>query len=133
MNVLIFTQEEYNKVIAIQSGQHRTASVALTNVTYFVMEDVLTEILEGIYKDKLKGINYTVQSFESIQDLLPVSEEEIINRRGDLAGALSPPPSSTVPLPTFTIHHSQFTIYNHLKQTLSRMKHIVEREKREDK
>jgi hypothetical protein len=118
MNVLIFTQEEYNKVIAIQSGQHRTTSVALTNVTYFVMEDVLTEILEGIYKDKLKGINYTVQSFESIQDLLPVSEEEIINRRGDLAGALSPPPSSTVPPPTFTIHHSQFTIYNHLKQTL---------------
>jgi hypothetical protein len=43
------------------------------------MEDVLTEMPEGIYKDKLKNINYTVQSFESIQDLLPLSEAEIIN------------------------------------------------------
>jgi hypothetical protein len=75
MNVLIFTQQEYNKAIAIQEGQHRIAPVALTNGTYFVMEDVLTEMPEGIYKDKLKDVNYTVQSFESIQDLLPVSEE----------------------------------------------------------
>jgi hypothetical protein len=52
MNVLIFTQEEYNKVIAIQEGQHRIAPVALTNGTYFVMEDVLTEMPEGIYKDR---------------------------------------------------------------------------------
>jgi hypothetical protein len=78
MNVLIFTQQEYNKVIAIQEGQHRIAPVALTNGTYFVMEDVLTEMPEGIYKDKLKDVNYTVQSFESIQDLLPVSKEEAI-------------------------------------------------------
>lgn len=78
MNVLIFTQKEYNKLIAIQEGQHRIAPVALTNGTYFVMEDVLTEIPDGIYKDKLKDVNYTVQSFESIQDLLPVSEEKII-------------------------------------------------------
>jgi hypothetical protein len=75
MNVIIFTQQEYIKAIAIQEGQHRIAPVALTNGTYFVMEDVLTEIPEGIYKDKLKDVNYTVQSFESIQDLLPVSEE----------------------------------------------------------
>jgi hypothetical protein len=79
MNVLIFTQEEYDKVIAIQEGQHRIGPVALTNGTYFVMEDVLTEMPDGIYKDKLKDVNYTVQSFESIQDLLPVNEEEIIN------------------------------------------------------
>ena len=78
MNVLIFTQKEYNKLIAIQEGQHRIAPVALTNGTYFVMEDVLTEIPDGIYKDKLKDVNYTTQSFESIQDLLPVSEEKII-------------------------------------------------------
>jgi hypothetical protein len=78
MNVLIFTQEEYNKIITIQEGQHRIAPVALTNGTYFVMEDVLTEIPDGIYKDKLKDVNYTVQFFESIQDLLPVSEERII-------------------------------------------------------
>lgn len=78
MNVLIFTQKEYNKLIAIQEGQHRIAPVALTNGTYFVMEDVLTEIPDGIYKDKLKDVNYTTQSFESIQDLLPVSEENDI-------------------------------------------------------
>jgi len=78
MNALIFTQKEYNKLIAIQEGQHRIAPVALTNGTYFVMEDVLTELPDGIYKDKLKDVNYTVQSFESIQDLLPVSEEEFI-------------------------------------------------------
>jgi hypothetical protein len=44
MNVLIFTQEEYDKVIAIQEGQHRIAPVALTNGTYFVMEDVLIKL-----------------------------------------------------------------------------------------
>jgi hypothetical protein len=38
MNVLIFTQQEYDKVIAIQEGQHRIAPVALINGTYFVME-----------------------------------------------------------------------------------------------
>jgi hypothetical protein len=38
MNVLIFTQEEYDKVIAIQEGQHRIGSVALINGTYFVIE-----------------------------------------------------------------------------------------------
>jgi hypothetical protein len=72
MNVLIFTQEEYNKLIAKQSGQHRIAPVALTNGTYFVMEDVLTEMPEGIYKDKLEDVSYT------IQDLLPVNEEDDI-------------------------------------------------------
>jgi hypothetical protein len=58
MNVLIFTQQEYNKAIAIQEVQHRIAPVALTNGTYFVMEDVLTEMPEGIYKNKLKDVNY---------------------------------------------------------------------------
>jgi deoxyhypusine synthase len=78
MNVLIFTQEEYDKVIVIQEGQHRIGPVALTNGTYFVMEDVLTEMTDGIYKDKLKDVNYTIQSFDSIQDLLPLSEENDI-------------------------------------------------------
>jgi hypothetical protein len=78
MKCLIFTQSQYDNLLALQEGQHQLAPVALTNGTYFVMEDVLTEMPEGIYKDKLKNVNYTVQSFESIQDLLPVSEEEAI-------------------------------------------------------
>jgi len=76
MNVLIFTQEEYNKLIAKQSGQHRIGPVPLTNGTYFVMEDVLTEIPDGIYKDKLMEVTYTIVPFEDIQHLIPVSDIE---------------------------------------------------------
>jgi hypothetical protein len=73
MNALIFTQEQYNRVIAIQSGQHRIGPVPLTDGTYFVMEDVLTEIPDGIYKDKLMEVTYTIVPFEDIQHLIPVS------------------------------------------------------------
>ena len=74
MNVLIFTQEEYNKLIAIQEGQHRIAPVALTNGTYFVMEDVLTEMPEGIFAKKLDDILYSVLPFDDIKEFIPVSE-----------------------------------------------------------
>jgi hypothetical protein len=74
MNVLIFTQEEYNKVTAIQEGQHRIAPVALTNGTYFVMEDVLTEMPEGIFAKKLDDILYSVTPFDNIKEFIPVSE-----------------------------------------------------------
>jgi hypothetical protein len=66
VNVLIFTQEEYNKLIAKQSGQHRIGPVPLTDGTYFVMEDVLTEIPDGIFKDVLNDISYTIVPFEDI-------------------------------------------------------------------
>jgi hypothetical protein len=74
MNALIFTQEEYNKLIAIQEGQHRIAPVALTNGTYFVMEDVLTEMPEGIFANKLDNIFYSVLPFDDIKEFIPVSE-----------------------------------------------------------
>jgi hypothetical protein len=75
MNVLIFTQEEYNKLIAKQSGQHRIGPVPLTDGTYFVMEDVLTEIPDGIYKDKLMEVTYTIVPFADIQHLIPVLDD----------------------------------------------------------
>ena len=78
MKCLILTQSQYDNLLALQEGQHQLAPLALTNGNYFLMEDVLTEMPEGIYKDKLKDVNYTVQSFESIQDLLFVAEEDDI-------------------------------------------------------
>jgi hypothetical protein len=72
MNALIFTQEQYNRVIAIQSGQHRIGPVPLTDGTYFVMEDVLTEIPDGIYRDALNDIEHTIVPFADIQHLIPV-------------------------------------------------------------
>ena len=76
MNALIFTEEEYNRVIAIQTGQHRIGPVPLTDGRYFVMEDVLTELPAGIYKDALNEISYTVVPFADIQHLIPVSDIE---------------------------------------------------------
>jgi hypothetical protein len=78
MNVLIFTNADAQTLIEHQSGQHRLAPVQLTDGRWFLVEDILTEIPEGIYKDKLEDVSYTIQSFESIQDLLPVNEEDDI-------------------------------------------------------
>lgn len=77
MNVLIFTDTDAQKLVAHQSGQHRLAPIQLTDGRWFLMEDILTEMPEGIYKDKLKDINYTLQSFEDIQDLMFVTEDVI--------------------------------------------------------
>jgi hypothetical protein len=86
MNVLIFTQKEYNKVIAIQEGQHRTASVALTNCTYFCLP--LEGVPEGgrriktgdwqvaptIWKDKPSAtkltINYSQFIIKNLYDII---------------------------------------------------------------
>ena len=46
-------------------------------VNIFLMEDILTEILDDIYKDKIKDISYTLVDFDSIKDLIPVSKEMI--------------------------------------------------------
>ena len=74
MKCLIFTQTEHNKLLEIQEGQHQLAPVALTNGEYFLMEDVLTEMPDGIYKDKMKDIFYTLVDFDSIKDLILVNE-----------------------------------------------------------
>jgi len=77
MKCLIFTQTQYNKLLALQEGQHQLAPVALTNGKYFLMEDVLTEMPNGIYKDKIKDISYTLVDFDSIKDLILTNKEMI--------------------------------------------------------
>lgn len=74
MNVLIFTDADAQTLIEYQSGQHRLAPVQLTDGRWFLMEDVLTEIPEGLFQDKL-NVSYLVEPFENIQSLLPVLEE----------------------------------------------------------
>ena len=74
MNVLIFTDADAQTLIEYQSGQHRLAPMQLTDGRWFLMEDVLTEIPDGLFQDKL-NVSYLVEPFENIQSLLPVSEE----------------------------------------------------------
>ena len=74
MTVLIFTDADAQKLIEYQSGQHRLAPMQLTDGRWFLMEDVLTEISDGLFQDKL-NVSYLVEPFENIQSLLPVSEE----------------------------------------------------------
>jgi len=75
MNALIFTASAAEALIASQDGQHRLAPVQLTDGRWFLMEDVLTEIPEGLFQDKL-NVSYTVEPFESIAGLIPVAEFE---------------------------------------------------------
>ena len=74
MNVLIFTDADAQTLIEYQSGQHRLAPMQLTDGRWFLMEDVLTEIPDGLFQDKL-NVSYLVEPFENIQSLLPVLEE----------------------------------------------------------
>jgi hypothetical protein len=74
MNVLIFTDADAQTLIAHQSGQHRLAPVRLTDGRWFLMEDILTEIPDGLFQDKL-NVTYSVQPFESIRPMIPVVEE----------------------------------------------------------
>jgi NADH pyrophosphatase NudC (nudix superfamily) len=74
MNALIFTNDDAQELIAYQEGQHRLAPVQLTDGRWFLMEDILTELPEGLFQDKL-NVTYLVEPFESIRPLLPVSEE----------------------------------------------------------
>ncbi len=77
MNALILTNTDAQALIANQSGQHRLAPVQLTDGRWFLMEDILTEMPEGIFRDKLT-VPYTVEPFESIQPLIPVPPDEFI-------------------------------------------------------
>lgn len=69
MNVLIFTDADAQTLIQYQSGQHRLAPVQLTDGRWFLMADVLTEMPEGLFKDKL-NVSYVTDSFDNIKDLL---------------------------------------------------------------
>ena len=76
MNVLLFTDTDAQTLIAYQSGQHRLAPVQLTDGRWFLMEDILTEIPEGLFQDKL-NVTYSVEPFENILPLISVSEEDL--------------------------------------------------------
>ena len=69
MNVLIFTDADAQKLVEYQSGQHRLGPVKLTDGRWFLMEDILSEIPEGLFRDKL-NVDYTTDSFDNIKDLL---------------------------------------------------------------
>lgn len=69
MNVLIFTDADAQKLIEYQSGQHRLGPVKLTDGRWFLMEDILSEIPDGLFQDKL-NVDYTTDSFDNIKDLL---------------------------------------------------------------
>jgi NADH pyrophosphatase NudC (nudix superfamily) len=75
MNALIFTDTDARILIAAQSGQHRLSPIQLTDGSWFLMEDVLTEI-PGIYDRKLI-VPYTVIPFEDIVALIPQPTEEL--------------------------------------------------------
>jgi len=74
MNALIFADADAQTLIAYQSGQHRLAPVQLTDGRWFLMEDILTEIPEGLFRDKL-NVAYSVEPFESIQHLIAAPED----------------------------------------------------------
>jgi len=74
MNALIFTDADAQALISYQSGQHRLAPVQLADGRWFLMEDILTEIPEGLFQDKL-NVRYSVDLFQSILPLILVSEE----------------------------------------------------------
>jgi len=76
VNVLLFTDTDAQTLIAYQSGQHRLAPVQLTDGRWFLMEDILTEIPEGLFQDKL-NVTYSVEPFENILPLISVSEEDL--------------------------------------------------------
>jgi NADH pyrophosphatase NudC (nudix superfamily) len=73
MNALIFTSTDAQTLIAYQSGQHRLAPVELTDGRWFLMEDILTEIPEGLFHDKL-NVTYTTVPFADIASLIPTTE-----------------------------------------------------------
>jgi hypothetical protein len=69
MNVLIFSDADAQTLIQHQEGQHRLGPVQLTDGRWFLMEDILSEIPEGLFQNKL-NVSYTTDSFENIKGLL---------------------------------------------------------------
>jgi hypothetical protein len=77
MNALIFTDADAQTLIAYQSGQHRLAPVQLTDGRWFLMEDILTEIPDGLFGGKL-NVSYETEQFDNIKQLIPVAEIDFI-------------------------------------------------------
>ena len=75
MNVLLLTEAEALALIAKQSGQHRLAPVRLTDGSYFLSADVLTETQSGLYAGQLDGVTYTEVQLQDIQHLIEVNDE----------------------------------------------------------
>ena len=74
MNALIFTNDDAQALIAYQEGQHRLAPVQLTDGRWFLMEDILTELPDGLFGEKL-NVPYSMQPFETIKLLIPVQDD----------------------------------------------------------
>jgi hypothetical protein len=72
MNALVFTDADAQTLIAHQSGQHRLSPVRLTDGRWFLMEDVLAEIPDGLFGELT--VSYEVAPFASIQPLIPAPE-----------------------------------------------------------
>lgn len=75
MNVLLLSESEALSLITKQSGQHRLAPVRLTDASYFLSADVLTETQSGIYAGQLDGVSYVEVPFADIQHLIEVHDE----------------------------------------------------------
>jgi len=75
MNVLLLSEAEALALIAKQSGQHRLAPVRLTDGSYFLSADVLTETQSGLYAGQLDGVTYTEVQLQDIQHLIEVNDE----------------------------------------------------------
>ena len=69
MNALIFTDTDAQTLIANQSGQHQISPVQLTDGRWFVSNDILTEVENGLFKDKLT-VPYETLSFDEIKDFI---------------------------------------------------------------
>jgi hypothetical protein len=75
MNVLIFSDADAQDLRALQGGLHQLAPVQLTDGRWFLMADVLNELPDGIYKNKLLEV-YSLDTFDNILHLIPVAEIE---------------------------------------------------------
>ena len=73
MNVLIFTDEVAQSLIASQDGPHRLGPVALTDSRWFLMDDVLDEPL---FAGRLDDVPYTTSTLDAIRDLMPSGDEQ---------------------------------------------------------
>jgi hypothetical protein len=70
-NVLVFTHEEKEKLIAMQNGIHRLSPALLTDGRSFLSSNILEHTESGIYAGKLDGVNYNILPFAEIASLIP--------------------------------------------------------------
>jgi NADH pyrophosphatase NudC (nudix superfamily) len=75
MNVLIFSDADAQELKEIQGGLHQLAPVPLTDGRWFLMADILSELPDGIYKNKLIEV-YSLDTLANISHLIPVVEFE---------------------------------------------------------